>query len=76
VWWVERFDETTFLSAPQRQQVVLLVGMPLLSFALAVGGHLVLGPATVRQRRQSDSPERARNSLRSDSSLDAPAGPA
>jgi hypothetical protein len=76
VWWMERFDETTFLSAPQRQQVALLVGMPLLSLALAVGGHLVLGPAAVRQRPQSASPERARSSLRSDSSLDAPAGPA
>jgi hypothetical protein len=45
LWWVERFDETTFLSAPPRQQAALLIGMPLLSLALAAGGHLVLGPA-------------------------------
>jgi hypothetical protein len=76
LWWVERFDETTFLSAPPRQQVAVLVGMPLLSLALAVGGHLVLGPARQGSPRQSDSPERARSSLRSDSSLEAPAGPA
>jgi hypothetical protein len=75
VWWLERFDETTFLSAPVRQQVAVLVGMPVLSLLLSVGGHLVLGPSA-GERRQSDSPERARSSLRSDSSLEAPAGPA
>jgi hypothetical protein len=75
VWWVDRFDETTFLAAPARQQVAVLVGMPVLSLLLSVGGHLVLGPRAGTPG-QSDSPERARSSLRSDSSLEVPAGPA
>ena len=76
VWWIMRFDEETFLSAPHSQQVAVLVGMPVLALALALGGHLVMGPRPVGLARQSDSPERARSSLRSDSSLEAPAGPA
>lgn len=48
VWWVERLDENTMLSAPTRVQLWLLFGMPVLSTALAFAGHLVLGPLEVR----------------------------
>lgn len=43
-WWTARLDETTMLSAPLHVRVGLLVGMPLLSAALAWAGHLVWGP--------------------------------
>jgi len=48
LWWSERLDEDTMLSAPTRVQLCLLVGMPVLSTALALAGHLVLGPLKVR----------------------------
>lgn len=73
-WEDVRFDEYTFLSAPLRIQLSMLVGMSLLSGALAWAGSLMWGPRPAVA--QSDSPERARSSLLSDSSLDAPAGPA
>ncbi|KRF25678.1 hypothetical protein [Phycicoccus sp. Soil803] len=74
LWWTERLDEDTMLSAPTRVQVWLLIGMPVLSTALAFAGHLVLGP--LGQRDHSASPERARNRRRSDSRREVPAGPA
>ena len=75
LWWSERLDEYTMLSAPLRVQVAMLVGFPLLATVLAIAGDLVWGrrAAVVPQ---SVSPDRARSSLLSDSSLDAPAGPA
>jgi hypothetical protein len=78
LWWGVRFDEVTFLAAPARVQVAMLVGMPLLALAVAVAGHVALGPLSepVPAPPQSDSPDRARSSLRRDSSLEAPAGPA
>jgi hypothetical protein len=48
VWWSERLNEDTMLSAPTRVQFWLLVGMPVLSTALAFAGHLVMGPLGVR----------------------------
>ena len=75
VWWSERLDEYTMLSAPTRVQVSLLLGMPVLAMVLAFAGDRVWGRRAAVER-QSASPERARSSLRSDSSLDAPAGPA
>jgi hypothetical protein len=75
LWWTTRLDEVHLLATPMRVQVSLLVGMPLLATVLAVAGHLALGPLRA-QVRQSGSPERARSSRRSDSSLEAPAGPA
>jgi hypothetical protein len=74
LWRVERLDETTMLSAPLRVQLGLLLGMPVLSTALAFAGHLVLGP--LQGRVQSASPERARSRRRSDSRREVPAGPA
>lgn len=74
LWWTERLDETTMLSAPLHVQLALLFGMPVLSLALALAGHLVLGP--LGERAQSDSPERARSRRRSDSRREVPAGPA
>jgi hypothetical protein len=71
LWWDGRLDEETMNTAPLRVQVVLLVGMPLLSAALAWAGSLMWGPVP-----QSDSPDLARSRRRSDSSLEAPAGPA
>jgi hypothetical protein len=75
LWWTDRLDEFTMLSTPMRVQVSMLVGMPVLAAALAVAGHLVLGPLGA-PARQSDSPDLARSSRRSDSSLEVPAGPA
>jgi len=75
LWWSERLDEYTMLSAPYRVQIGLLVGMPLLATVLAFAGDLVWG-RRVAVAGQSASPERARSSLLSDSSLEAPAGPA
>lgn len=74
LWWSERLNEETMLSAPLHVQVGLLFGMPLVATALALAGHLVMGP--VADRAHSVSPERARSSRRSDSSLEVPAGPA
>jgi hypothetical protein len=74
LWQDLRLDEITFLSAPVRVQVAMLVGMPLLGAALAWAGSLMWGP--VPASAQSGSPERARSSLLSDSSLEVPAGPA
>ncbi len=73
-WEDIRFDEYTFLSAPLRIQLSMLVGMSLLSGALAWAGSLMWGPRPATG--QSDSPDRALSNLLSDSSLDAPAGPA
>ena len=75
LWWSERLDEYTMLSAPYRVQIGLLLGMPLLATVLAFAGDLVWG-RRVAVGGQSASPERARSSLLSDSSLEAPAGPA
>lgn len=64
VWWSERLDENTMLSAPTRVQVWLLIGMPVLSTALAFAGHLVMGPLGVRsvdgvaRARPQQAPER------------------
>jgi hypothetical protein len=83
LWNDGRFDEETFLSAPLRAQVAMLLGMPLLGAALAWAGSLMWGPMRNPSRvdpppsdAQSDSPERALSSRLSDSSLEAPAGPA
>ena len=73
-WWTDRLDEVTMLSAPQHVQVGLLLGMPVLATALALAGHLVMGPPG--RLAYSVSPERARSNRRSDSSLEVPAGPA
>lgn len=75
LWWTDRLDEFTMLSTPMRVQVSMLVGMPVLAAALAVAGHLVLGPLGATAP-QSDSPDLARSSRRRDSSLEVPAGPA
>jgi hypothetical protein len=74
IWRAERFNEETLNTAPLRVQIGLLIGMPLLATALALAGDRVWGP--LRESAQSPSPERARSSRRSDSSLEAPAGPA
>ncbi|WP_270888442.1 hypothetical protein [Pedococcus sp. 5OH_020] len=73
-WWFERFDDETMTAAPARVQLSFLLGMPVLATALAWAGHLVMGPLPASP--QSDSPDRALSSRRSDSSLEAPAGPA
>jgi len=75
LWWSDRLDEYTMLSTPQRVQLSMLIGMPLLATILALAGDLVWG-RRVPTGGQSASPERARSSLLSDSSLEAPAGPA
>lgn len=75
LWWTGRVDQTTMLSVPVRVQVALLLGMPVLATLLAFAGHLVWG-ARVGAAAQSPSPDRARSSRLSDSSLEAPAGPA
>jgi hypothetical protein len=73
-WWTDRLDEETMLGAPMHVQLGLLFGMPVLATALALAGHLVMGP--LGRQAHSLSPERARSSRRSDSSLEVPAGPA
>jgi hypothetical protein len=73
-WWTGRLDEVTMLGAPLHVQIGLLFGMPVLATALALAGHLVMGP--LGRQAHSVSPERARSSRRSDSSLEVPAGPA
>jgi hypothetical protein len=75
LWWTGRVDQVHMLAVPQRVQVSMLIGMPLLAAAIAGAGHLVLGPLQ-GQPRQSVSPDRARSRRRRDSSLEAPAGPA
>lgn len=74
LWWSERLNEETMLSAPLHVQIGLLIGMPVVATALALAGHLVMGP--LADRGHSPSPERARSSRRRDSSLEVPAGPA
>jgi hypothetical protein len=74
LWWTDRVDDATLTVAPVRVQVALLLGMPVLSTLLALAGHAVWGP--VAKLAQSPSPERALSSRLSDSSLEAPAGPA
>lgn len=54
LWWTERLDETTMLSAPLHVRWGLLAGMPVLSAALAWAGHLVWGP--LPQERGAVSP--------------------
>jgi hypothetical protein len=78
LWWADRLDEVHMLPAPMRQQLGDLVALPLLILAMALAGHRLWGPRGQSSPggRQSDSPERARSSRRSDSSLEAPAGPA
>jgi hypothetical protein len=44
LWWTERLDETTMLSAPPHVRLGLLLGLPVISLALAWAGHLVWGP--------------------------------
>jgi hypothetical protein len=73
-WWSERLNEETMNTAPLHVQLGLLFGMPVVATALALAGHLVMGP--LGSRAQSVSPERARSSRRRDSSLEVPAGPA
>ena len=77
-WWTDRLDEVHMLPAPLHQQLGDLVALPLLTLAMALAGYRLWGPRrqTSPGGRQSDSPERARSSRRSDSSLEAPAGPA
>lgn len=48
-WWTDRLDETTMLSAPLHVRLGLLVGMPVISAALAWAGHLVWGPLAQQQ---------------------------
>jgi hypothetical protein len=101
-WRSDRLDEVHMLSAPLRMQLADLVGLPLLTLAMALAGDRLWGPRRERSGphgdprlvasadlptggsgtqtqaggRQSDSPDLALSSRRSDSSLDAPAGPA
>jgi hypothetical protein len=77
LWWDLRLNEVTMLSAPYRAQVATLVLMPLLGLGLAWWSRGLFTTARARRRSaQSPSPERARSSRRSESSLAAPAGPA
>ena len=43
-WWTARLDETTMLSGPLHVRLGFLLGMPVISAALAWAGHLVWGP--------------------------------
>lgn len=43
-WWTERLDEVHMLSAPLHVRLGYLVGMPVVSAALTLAGHLVWGP--------------------------------
>ena len=54
LWWTERLDETTMLSAPLHVRLGLLVGMPVLSAALAWAGHLMWGP--LKHRHEATRP--------------------
>jgi hypothetical protein len=74
LWQKEKLDEYTMLSAPTSMQVWTLVGMPLLGLALAWRARGLFAPRA--RTAQSDSPDLARNNLRSESSLAVPAGPA
>lgn len=77
LWRQLRLDDVTMLPASTRAQVAMLVGMPLLGLAQAwMGRELFVTARARRARAQSASPDRARSSRRSESSLAAPAGPA
>jgi hypothetical protein len=76
-WRGTRLNQDTMLMEPMRVQLALLVGLPLLGWWLSWHARdLFRSPAALGQPDQSDSPDLARSSLRKDSSLDAPAGPA
>jgi hypothetical protein len=81
LWSALRLDEDTMLPASTRAQWSMLVGLPVLTLGMAWFAR-DLWPRP-RPRRspaggaaQSASPDLALSSLRSDSSLEAPAGPA
>lgn len=78
VWNEGKLNEDTMLSASTLEQVSTLVGMPLLGLALGwMARDLFRGPRREPVAPpQSASPDLALSSLRSDSSLEAPAGPA
>jgi hypothetical protein len=77
LWRQFRLDDVTMLPASDRAQVAMLVGMPLLGLAQAWLARDLFVTARSRTRwAQSPSPDRARSSRRSESSLAAPAGPA
>ena len=76
LWGDLRLDEVTMLPASTRAQVAMLVGMPLLGLAQAWMARELFVTGGARARAQSDSPDLARSSRRSESSLAAPAGPA
>lgn len=77
LWRALRLDETTMLPASVTAQASTLVGMPLLTLGLAWWNRdlFVRRPAGV-VAGQSGSPDLALSSRLSDSSLEAPAGPA
>ena len=77
LWRDLRLDEVTMLPASTRAQVAMLVGMPLLGLAQAwMARELFVTARSRRRLAQSASPDLARSSRRSESSLAAPAGPA
>ena len=77
LWRDLRLDEVTMLPASTRAQVAMLVGMPLLGLVQAwMARELFVTGRARRARAQSASPDLARSSRRSESSLAAPAGPA
>jgi hypothetical protein len=73
-WKSERLNEVTMNTVPLHVQLGYLFGMPLVATALAIAGHLVMGPLEVPQ--STASPDRARSRRRSDSRREVPAGPA
>jgi hypothetical protein len=78
LWNTFKLNEETMLPASTLAQVSTLVGMPLLGLALAwMARDLFRGARRDRLAvRQSVSPDLALSNLRSDSSLEVPAGPA
>lgn len=82
IWWEGRLDEQTMLAAPFAQQFWMLVGFPALGLWMAWYASELWRPRAERvstlaaDSAQSGSPDLARSSRRSDSSLEAPAGPA
>lgn len=77
LWWSSRVDEETMLAAPMAQQLWTLVGIPALGLWIASYSANLWRPRRMTSlAAQSDSPALARSSLRSDSSLEAPARPA
>lgn len=77
LWRQFRLDDVTMLPASARAQAAMLVGMPLLGLAQAwMARELFVTGRARRARAQSGSPDLARSSRRSESSLAAPAGPA